>query len=178
MAAPWSAMGEAAGERLSRSLDGYRPERAGFPCAVARALPPELRRQIALSYHRGQPVAGAVVLLAGDIAQYLSGGSDEAMLKLNAGYALQWWLIRAPLCPRPHLGGASVQTRPGRQGRAHCRGQCRLRAFRQRDGTHDRRNDVRSSCRQALLHEAAQRLSTSAFAKISLNLSRPDKSPL
>jgi hypothetical protein len=60
---------------------------------LARALPPKLRPQIALVYHRGKPVAGAALLLAGDIAQYLFGGSDEAMLKLNAGYALQWWLV-------------------------------------------------------------------------------------
>ena len=48
---------------------------------------------MALAYHRGKPVVGAAVLLAGDTAQYLFGGSDDAMLKLNAGYALQWWLI-------------------------------------------------------------------------------------
>jgi len=60
---------------------------------LARALPPDLRPQIALAYHRGQPVAGAATLLAGDVAQYLFGGSDEAMLKLNAGCALQWWLV-------------------------------------------------------------------------------------
>lgn len=60
---------------------------------LARSLPPSLRPIIALAYHRGRPVAGAALLLAGDIAQYLFGGSDEEMLKLNAGYALQWWLV-------------------------------------------------------------------------------------
>ncbi len=60
---------------------------------LARALPPGLRPKIALAYHRGRPVAGAALLLAGDTAQYLFGGSDTAMLKLNAGYALQWWLV-------------------------------------------------------------------------------------
>jgi len=60
---------------------------------LARTLPPLLRPQIALAYHRGQPVVGAALLLAGDTAQYLFGGSDDEMLKLNAGYALQWWLV-------------------------------------------------------------------------------------
>ncbi len=60
---------------------------------LARSLPPVLRPKIALAYHRGRPVAGAALLLAGDVAQYLFGGSDEAMLELNAGYALQWWLV-------------------------------------------------------------------------------------
>ncbi len=60
---------------------------------LARSLPPTLRPKIALAYHRGRPVTGAALLLAGDIAQYLFGGSDEAMLELNAGYALQWWLV-------------------------------------------------------------------------------------
>jgi hypothetical protein len=78
---------------------------------LARTLPPMLRPQIALAYHRGQPVAGAALLLAGDIAQYLFGCSDKAMLKLNAGYALQWWLIER-LSARGHqwydLGGESL----------------------------------------------------------------------
>ncbi len=77
---------------------------------LSRDLPPALRPQVALAYHRGQPVVGAAVLLAGDTAQYLFGGSDEAMLKLNAGYALQWWLVEC-LSQRGHqwydLGGES-----------------------------------------------------------------------
>ncbi|HEX7531839.1 MAG TPA: GNAT family N-acetyltransferase [Methyloceanibacter sp.] len=64
---------------------------------LSRNLPPALRPHVALAYHRGEPVVGAAILLAGDTAQYLFGGSDNAMLKLNAGYALQWWLIE-------HLG--------------------------------------------------------------------------
>ena len=50
-------------------------------------------------------------MLAGDIAQYLFGGSDEAMLKLNAGYALQWWLIERLSglgCQWYDLGGESL----------------------------------------------------------------------
>ncbi len=78
---------------------------------LSRALPPKLRPQIALVYHRGQPVAGAALLLAGDVAHYLFGGSDEAMLKLNAGYALQWSLVER-LSARGHqwydLGGESL----------------------------------------------------------------------
>ncbi len=78
---------------------------------LSRNLPPALRPQVALAYHRGQPVVGAAVLLAGDTAQYLFGGSDDAMLKLNAGYALQWWLIEC-LSKRGHqwydLGGESL----------------------------------------------------------------------
>jgi hypothetical protein len=78
---------------------------------LARALPPSLRPQIALAYHRGQPVAGAAIVLAGDVAQYLFGGSDGAMLKLNAGYALQWWLIERLSglgCQWYDLGGESL----------------------------------------------------------------------
>ena len=78
---------------------------------LSRSLPPALRPQVALAYHRGQPIVGAAVLLAGDTAQYLFGGSDDAMLKLNAGYALQWWLIEW-LSKRGHrwydLGGESL----------------------------------------------------------------------
>jgi hypothetical protein len=93
---------------------------------LSRDLPPALRPQVALAYHRGEPVVGAAVLLAGDTAQYLFGGSDNAMLKLNAGYALQWWLIEH-LGKRGHhwydLGGESLseglrQFKRGLVGRA------------------------------------------------------------
>jgi hypothetical protein len=78
---------------------------------LSHALPPDLRPQIALVHHRGRPVAGAALLLAGDVAHYLFGGSDDAMLKLNAGYALQWFLVER-LTVHGHrwydLGGESL----------------------------------------------------------------------
>jgi hypothetical protein len=82
---------------LSASLKRRKPlhdhDHALLLRPLSRALTAELRPQIALAYHRGRPVAGAALLLAGDVAYYLFGGSDEAMLRLNAGYALHWWLV-------------------------------------------------------------------------------------
>ena len=34
-----------------------------------------------------------MIALCGDTAFYVFGASDEAALPLNAGYALQWWIV-------------------------------------------------------------------------------------
>ena len=57
-------------------------------------LPGSLRPQIALAYHEGRPVVGAVVARLGDTAFYVFGASDDTALPLKAGYALQWWIVR------------------------------------------------------------------------------------
>lgn len=52
-----------------------------------------LRPLIFLSYLEGVPVAGAVVDIAGDPAQYLFGASSAKGLAVRAGYALHWQII-------------------------------------------------------------------------------------
>lgn len=63
--------------------------------ALARDLPDALRPRVALASHQGRPVAGAIVGLLGDIAYYVYGASSRDGLPLKAGYALQWWIVRA-----------------------------------------------------------------------------------
>ncbi|HET7680059.1 MAG TPA: GNAT family N-acetyltransferase [Xanthobacteraceae bacterium] len=46
--------------------------------------------QIVTASHQGEVVAGAVIILAGDVAYYLYGASADAALELRAGYALHW----------------------------------------------------------------------------------------
>lgn len=57
---------------------------------LTERLPQALRPQIALALHEGRPVAGAVVVVSGDLALYLYGASTDAALPLKAGYGLQW----------------------------------------------------------------------------------------
>src|SRR5207249_1458977 len=61
--------------------------------ALATRLPEPLRPHFVLARHAGRPVAGAVIAPCGDTAFYVFGASDEAALPLNAGYALQWWIV-------------------------------------------------------------------------------------
>lgn len=60
---------------------------------LVRDLPPSLRPIIVMARHQGQPVVGAAIVFSGDTAHYLFGASDDSMLPLKGGYALQWWLI-------------------------------------------------------------------------------------
>jgi lipid II:glycine glycyltransferase (peptidoglycan interpeptide bridge formation enzyme) len=46
-----------------------------------------------LVYHDGQPVAGSILVGAGDRAFVAFSASDERALSLRAGYALRWWII-------------------------------------------------------------------------------------
>ncbi|MEX0853346.1 MAG: GNAT family N-acetyltransferase [Bauldia sp.] len=56
-------------------------------------LPPELRPAVVIARHDGEPVAGAIVGTFGDTAYYLYGASREGALKVNAGFALHWWIV-------------------------------------------------------------------------------------
>lgn len=60
---------------------------------LMRDMPVSLRPKIVLARYRGQPVVGAAITFIGDTAHYLFGASDDSMLPLKAGYALQWWAI-------------------------------------------------------------------------------------
>ncbi|MDB5570653.1 MAG: hypothetical protein JWN93_1836 [Hyphomicrobiales bacterium] len=55
--------------------------------------PPSLRPQVFLASHEGRPVAGAIMVVAGDTAVYLYGAASPAGRDLNAGYVLQWRII-------------------------------------------------------------------------------------
>jgi hypothetical protein len=60
---------------------------------LIRDLPPPLRPKIILARHQGRPVVGAAIALTGDTVSGLFGASDDSMLPLKGGYAIQWWLI-------------------------------------------------------------------------------------
>jgi hypothetical protein len=46
-----------------------------------------------LAYHDGQPIAGSILVGAGDRVFVAFSASDERALTLRAGYALRWWII-------------------------------------------------------------------------------------
>jgi len=60
---------------------------------LVRGLPSALRPAIVLARYQGKPVVGAAITFIGDGAHYLFGASDDSMLPLKGGYALQWWII-------------------------------------------------------------------------------------
>jgi hypothetical protein len=61
---------------------------------LMRDLPGSLRPRIFILRKDGEPLAGAVVAPLGDTALYLFGASTDVALPMNAGYALQWWIVR------------------------------------------------------------------------------------
>jgi hypothetical protein len=65
----------------------------GRLAAMTESLPPALRPVIAFARKDGRIVAGAVVGRTGDVPVYLFGASRAEALELNAGYALQWWIV-------------------------------------------------------------------------------------
>lgn len=75
---------------------------------LARDLPAAQRPLTVIARHDGEPVAGAIVTTFGDTAYYLYGASRDRALAVNAGYALQWWIVnRLAGGPRWYdLGGA------------------------------------------------------------------------
>jgi hypothetical protein len=56
---------------------------------IFQQLPPACSRIVTAS-HQGEVVAGAVIIIAGDVGYYLYGASADAALSLRAGYALHW----------------------------------------------------------------------------------------
>jgi CelD/BcsL family acetyltransferase involved in cellulose biosynthesis len=61
--------------------------------AMLSDLPSALRPTIAFVRKEGRALAGAVVGRTGDVPVYLFGASRDEALDLNAGYALQWWIV-------------------------------------------------------------------------------------
>jgi lipid II:glycine glycyltransferase (peptidoglycan interpeptide bridge formation enzyme) len=57
-------------------------------------LPDAIRMRVILVTHEGRPIAGATVGILGDTAFYVLGATNAESLKLNAGYAMQWWIMR------------------------------------------------------------------------------------
>jgi lipid II:glycine glycyltransferase (peptidoglycan interpeptide bridge formation enzyme) len=57
-------------------------------------LPDQIRMRVILVRHEGQPIAGATVGIVGDTAFYVLGATNQTALKLKAGYAMQWWIMR------------------------------------------------------------------------------------
>ena len=57
-------------------------------------LPQQMRLRVALAYHEGKPVAGLAFAVNGDVAYYVFGATNDTATALNAGYALQWNVLR------------------------------------------------------------------------------------
>ena len=57
-------------------------------------LPEPIRMRLVLVRHGGETIAGATVGVVGDTAFYVLGATNETALKLKAGYAMQWWIMR------------------------------------------------------------------------------------
>jgi len=61
-----------------------------------------IRPKIVLVHHEGTVTAGGVFQIAGDRATYLFGATDDRALKLNAGYAMHWWIAER-LCAEENI---------------------------------------------------------------------------
>jgi hypothetical protein len=57
-------------------------------------LPHPIQMHVVLVRHEGRAIAGATVGILGDTALYVLGATDHTALKLKAGYAMQWWIMR------------------------------------------------------------------------------------
>ncbi|MEM9331285.1 MAG: peptidoglycan bridge formation glycyltransferase FemA/FemB family protein [Pseudomonadota bacterium] len=54
--------------------------------------PEAIKPIIVLVSHQGKITAGGVFHVAGNMASYMFGATDDRALKLKAGYALHWWV--------------------------------------------------------------------------------------
>jgi lipid II:glycine glycyltransferase (peptidoglycan interpeptide bridge formation enzyme) len=63
------------------------------PFAAAAADASALGVRLVLAYHDDRPVAGSIIVGAGDRVFVAFSASDERALALRAGYALRWWII-------------------------------------------------------------------------------------
>lgn len=57
-------------------------------------LPEKIKPKLVLAYHEKKLVVGATIGLFGDTAYNMFGATAAEALPLNAGYALQWWVVR------------------------------------------------------------------------------------
>lgn len=57
-------------------------------------LPDPIQMRVVLVRHHGEPIAGATIGILGDAAFYVLGATNKTALKLKAGYAMQWWIVR------------------------------------------------------------------------------------
>lgn len=57
-------------------------------------LPERMNMQVALAYHEGKAIGGVAFSIVGDLAYYVFGASSNKAVELNAGYVLQWHVIR------------------------------------------------------------------------------------
>lgn len=62
---------------------------------MIRDLPAPMKPRNFLAFHRGEPVAGAIVMNTGDTAHCVFGAREEKALALKAGHALQWEIVRS-----------------------------------------------------------------------------------
>lgn len=78
---------------------------------VMGAEQPSLRPLVFIVSHGGDEVAGAVIDVSGEQANYLYGATDDKALPLNAGYFMQWKVVehlsRMPDIHWYGLGGGS-----------------------------------------------------------------------
>jgi hypothetical protein len=97
---------------------------------MAASLPSALRPVVVFAGRNERKLAGAVVGRAGDVSAYLFGASRDEGLQLNAGYALQWWIVnwlREQGARWYDLGGGALEPRleqfkrglVGKAGRLH-----------------------------------------------------------
>ncbi|MFN0195064.1 MAG: lipid II:glycine glycyltransferase FemX [Aestuariivirga sp.] len=56
-------------------------------------MPDAVRPSVIIVRQNGNAVAGAVIGHIGDIAYYLFGATSDRGAQLNAGYAMQWWIV-------------------------------------------------------------------------------------
>ncbi len=79
-------------EMVSRKSFVNNDPLAALP--LLNAAPDSLRPVYFMLKSDGEPVAGAVVIICGDLAFYVFGASSKSALSLNAGYVLQWSILK------------------------------------------------------------------------------------
>jgi hypothetical protein len=81
-------------ERM-RARKGLYPNAPVHLVKTLRAhLPAGLHPHIVLGFYNDRAIVGAIVSILGDTAYFDFGGGNDEALPLEAGYALQWWIIR------------------------------------------------------------------------------------
>jgi hypothetical protein len=57
-------------------------------------LPEQMKMRIALAHREGKPIGGIAFSVVGDLAYYVFGATSDEATALNAGYVLQWHVMR------------------------------------------------------------------------------------